>query len=430
MKIAIIGAGLSGLSTAISLRKYCKDSHLDITIYERPSRHFDKDETGTRKRQSELGAGISLQSNGLRALENLEPRLRDKVYASGFPCDHFKWKTAGGLLLGKEPVNALPISRPILIDCLMGFVPDSLFVYKTIDHVVAEGPRPVLVFADDSPDVTVDLVIGADGVGSIVRKAIFPVSEQYKPQYLGHCAVGGVLQTPIPEGLLEEPCIKFFLGSTGAFGYTGLSQSDHDKLLYFSIFDTDLPLRGEKPNPNVLLKELRERHGDWSDPMIARCLSQAEVDNVYPIFAMPELPYWGRHGCVLIGDAAHSLPSSSGQGSSQAFEDGEIFGLLLAGYLKKFDVANAVTSTIDALYAVRHRRVYKIRSMAMAWKDPERPMSLLKTLGMYCFLFIFIRVRYLMTFWESVDDWNASSEVRKYFDSQDSEDIESHSKKR
>ena len=64
----------------------------------------------------------------------------------------------------------------------------------------------------------------------------------------------------------------------------------------------------------IVTRELRKRHSGWGDPMIACCLEQADVDNVYPIFYMPDLPRWGHDRCVLVGDAAHAMTPATGQG--------------------------------------------------------------------------------------------------------------------
>lgn len=157
----------------------------------------------------------------------------------------------------------------------------------------------------------------------------------------------------------------FYMGSTGVFGYTGLTQSDMNKLLYWSIYETDLPGRGFKLDHDLMIRQLRERQGDWADPPIKQCLAKAELDNIYPIFVMPDLPYWNRDGCVLIGDAAHALPPRSGQGASQVFEDGEALALLLAGFLeKKCSPDDAISRSILGLFEVDAERVNGIKANA------------------------------------------------------------------
>lgn len=190
MKIIIIGAGLSGLSTAIALRRYVRvedGNRLTIKIYEKESQRDDPSEDREKQRLRKLGAGLGLQSNGLKVLEDLSPKLKEQVYASGFPCNHFKWKTAGDVLLSREYVDVLSISRPIIIDCLADSLSaEDTIEYKTVSEVIAsEGEKPRIKFKDGSPDETADLVIGADGVGSVVRRGLFTEhDEKYKPQYL------------------------------------------------------------------------------------------------------------------------------------------------------------------------------------------------------------------------------------------------------
>lgn len=214
----------------------------------------------------------------------------------------------------------------------------------------------------------------------------------------------------------------FFMGARGHFGYTGLSQSDKNKVLYWSIWHTDLPEHGKKPDIDKLTKELHERHHDWADPMITKCLQQGKPDNIYPIFVLPELPHWGRDGCVLVGDAAHALPPNTGQGSSQAFEDAQTLSLLLAGNMERHpgDLNEAISRSIRGLYKVRSKRVYYMRAKAMAWKDPELPMPWWKTMLLYAFLVVHVKVRYLLSFFDGgYVDWDLKGHVKAHFEAED-----------
>ncbi|KAK5088916.1 hypothetical protein LTR05_003139 [Lithohypha guttulata] len=410
MKVIIIGGGLSGLSSALALRKYITNHPLEIKVYDKP----DHAESSQRRRK--LGAGLGLQSNGLRVLDDLNTGLREKVYNAGFPCDHFIWKTSSDFALGREYVDVLPISRPFLVDCLMQCLPEDMIVYKTISRVKArDGARPVVNFEDGSPPEVADLVIGADGVGSIVRTEMFANGEAYDAQYSGMSAVGGVLNLAIPQHLIDDPSMIFVMGSGGNFGYTGLTQSDKNKLLFWSIFKTPLLKRGLDHDYDLLHEELRERHRGWTDPLIDKCIEKAAIDNVYPVFVMPALPYWGKNGCVLVGDAAHALPPRSGQGSSQAFEDGQTLALLVAGYLERHDTTLAIDKSIASLYNLRHARIDTIRTKALAWADPDMPMPQWKLYALYAFIFIMVRVNNLTSHFHSIDKWDARVEVKKHF---------------
>jgi 2-polyprenyl-6-methoxyphenol hydroxylase-like FAD-dependent oxidoreductase len=185
MKVIIVGAGLAGLSTAIALRKYIHSNPkirepLDIKIYDRSDELQITSSSETKSQSNKpgnlrnLGAGLGLQVNGLRVLNDFDPALRDEVYAAGFPCRGFTWKTSGDFLLGKEYLDVLPISRPFLVECLQAHLPEDAVIYKTISQVVIrEGQKPIIRFEDGSPDETADLIIGADGIRSIVRQGIF-----------------------------------------------------------------------------------------------------------------------------------------------------------------------------------------------------------------------------------------------------------------
>jgi len=132
--------------------------------------------------------------------------------------------------------------------------------------------------------------------------------------------------------------------------------------------------------------------------MIAQCLEHTDaIDTVYPIFYMPDLPTWGRDGCVLVGDAAHAMTPATGQGGSQAFEDGLTLGLLLANFLESRggDRSAAVEASIRGLYAIRAEHVYEIKRAGLAIKEPARPWGWGTTLAVYGFYFVMTKFKWL-----------------------------------
>ena len=205
MKIIIIGAGISGLSTALALQKYVApklhdNEPLEIKIYDESKvrssgeveyswrDHSDirnQHEGGKKKNQ---GAAISLQSNAFKVLRELDAHLADRVHASGLPCKGFTWKSRGDWVLGREDLEACLISRPVLIGCLMeALLERGIEVeYRTVREVeIRDGERPIVRFSKDGGDDEVaDLVVGADGIRSVVRKSLFGDGEEVRPKYL------------------------------------------------------------------------------------------------------------------------------------------------------------------------------------------------------------------------------------------------------
>ena len=210
----------------------------------------------------------------------------------------------------------------------------------------------------------------------------------------------------------------FFMGATGVFGYTGLTQQDHHKLLFWSVYQTDLPPRDLKHDHAALTAKLKERHKDWADPVIRKCLEEADIDTIYPIFVMPDLHHWGKDGCVLIGDAAHALPPRTGQGSSQAFEDALTLSLLLEANLDKHSQENAISRTIQGLYDVRHQRTKRLKDKALMFPEPRMPMSQAMKWVIWTVLFVLTKLAYLTSWVAIVDKWDAEEAVREYLAAQ------------
>lgn len=214
MKIIIIGAGLSGLTTALALQKYVApklkpdDQPLEIKIYDeaqiRKSGEVEyswRDHSDIRRQQNEeegedgqqktknQGAAISLQSNAFKVLRELDRDLADRVYASGLPTKGFNWKSRGDWVLGREDLEAFLVSRPVVVGCLMEAL-SSIgvdVVYRTVSTVeIVSGKRPVVRFEDDleGEGEVADLVVGADGIRSPVRKSLFGEDDEVRPRYL------------------------------------------------------------------------------------------------------------------------------------------------------------------------------------------------------------------------------------------------------
>ena len=161
----------------------------------------------------------------------------------------------------------------------------------------------------------------------------------------------------------------------------------------------------------------------WKDPVIHDILEKASVESIYPTWTTPLLPNWGTNGVVLVGDAAHGLQPTSGQGSSQSFEDGHTFTLLLKHYLDKASkghctVRQACDQAAKALYEIRGNRIAKIVEMTKKIANNKKDMPFVQEMITYFFMWLMGKlpesvVSKMMGFGE-IYNWDAETEVKKY----------------
>jgi 2-polyprenyl-6-methoxyphenol hydroxylase-like FAD-dependent oxidoreductase len=204
--------------------------------------------------------------------------------------------------------------------------------------------------------------------------------------YRNLLGVGGFLPPASHPPISEEKAMVFTFGPNGFFGYSG---SSHNDTMWWSTCEaSDVP-----PSIRLSVQDMRAqlttRHGKWKDPVIQAIIEKAEVESIYPVWTTPELPYWGKDGCVLVGDAAHALQPTSGQGSSQALEDAKTLALCLERFLSRSVEAGAssvpteeagltpneaLELTNKVYFQVRNPRISKIveRTKMMANRKKEQ----------------------------------------------------------
>ncbi|GLW48335.1 monooxygenase [Streptomyces sp. NBRC 14336] len=338
-RIAIVGAGPGGLTCARILQRH----GIAATVYDRDPGPDARDQGGTLDLHADNGqialreAGLLEEFFRLSRPEGQEMRQLDPVGTVLFhhlpePDERFKPEIDRGLL------------RSLLLDSL---APGTVRWDHALDAVdgPAEGPRR-LRFTNGTR-VECDLVIGADGAWSRVRRALSPAT----PQYTGI----SFLEAWFHDVTTRHPEIAELVGqgsAAGADGERGLfaqrNGGDHIRVYVIQRVPVDwIPAEGLTPqDTDGIRARLLERYRDWS-PRLRRLISDNDGPYVdRPIFALPVPHTWEPNPTVtLLGDAAHLMPPL-GVGVNLAMLDACELALALTRHDTVAEAVRAYESTM------------------------------------------------------------------------------------
>lgn len=257
------------------------------------------------------------------------------------------------------------------------------------------------------------------------------------------------MPTKIPDAITKHNSIVITYGPTGSFGYCCSAPEARQMVGWWSNWSVpDLP-KSNIVDPDVVRRQLKERHGTWKDPVIQNIIESTTTDRIYPIWTTPNLPHWGGNGVVLLGDAAHTLQATSGQGASQALEDSVVFTLLLRHYITKAaTVAMTAKDTVDlsikGLYEIRNPRTAYIRAQGRNLLiSSSTSNSIVLEYLFYCLLYIWTNFPIISEsplellnsdssnftlgnvisgeWFKQIHEWDAAEQVKIYLDKKNQE---------
>ncbi|KAH6615107.1 hypothetical protein C7974DRAFT_417303 [Boeremia exigua] len=466
VKIIIIGGGIAGLSAYLHLRKHydLREHELPtVTVYEShkprsaasdtslPDQTNHPNQSVSLEALSEstaiVGGGLGISPNGMRVLRDLSPDLHDRVVAQGFAADNFVFQGANGWTLGMHSTSdravrgkgdaeevCIASSRHGLWSTLRQYVTEmygeDVIKHRKVTQIVRDDGKTrqklqVHVLNEWGQEEVdhADLVIGADGVKSVVRKALFGDDETYSPIYSGQSGVGGFHNATIPSSIVDKKAMMFTFGGNGFFGYSSGAPVAKKQLMWWSTFETSSLPDTKDVDPRTIKDALFERHKHWNDPIIQDLIRNADVESIYPTWIMPELPHWGKLGMVLIGDAAHAMDPTTGQGASQALEDSQALALSLA---EIFDCERygqckptlGIDEAIDLFYKIRFPRVQKIVERGKQLAGRKASVGVVAEYTMYCFLWLLMKLPFLRKLMVGDTDresycWSAQQQIQQ-----------------
>ena len=310
----MIGGGIAGTATAIALRH----AGFAPVIYEAHERGAD-----------ERGAFLTLAVNGVNALRSLgmDPA---RVLQRGFATPAIALRGASGKVLADLPLGGpLPdgavtttIRRADLYAALRAEAEahDVPIVYGARLAGVIAGSRTVTAEFEGGRSASGALLVGADGLHSRTRQVLNPGAPA--PHYLGLLNAGGFTAGPVdgpPPGAMQM--------SFGRRAFFGWVSAPDGSVWWFANPPRKRPVEPGEFSPDAWRAHLLDLFdGEQAAGFIA---ASDEIVGPWNTRDLRRVRVWRAGRTVLVGDAAHAVAPSSGQGASMALEDAVVLGLSL-----------------------------------------------------------------------------------------------------
>jgi FAD-dependent urate hydroxylase len=343
LRILVVGAGVGGISIA---RGLLRDGH-DVTVFER------------RPDMRAAGGAVTIWSNGATVLGQLGVDMDGAgqllstlrvATPTGRPVATIDLTAIADRL--DAPVRMVP--RRVLLDRLLeGFPADRIWCGARAVGVVST-PDGVRLEFEDGSFAEGDLLIGADGLHSMVRDTVGAQSAEPT----GWCSWQGLVTLP---DIADKQVAQMIIGEHGSLGLWPAGGSDMQ--WWF-----DLPWSSDFVRPGRPIDLIRSHFAGWSDSVdrvLAALTDEDLAPSPFPHFRHP-IPHCGQGAVTLLGDAAHTMPPTLAQGTNQALLDTMVLCKALSDFRKGANGRHSSTCDLPGVlrwYENTRRRQVK----AVSW---------------------------------------------------------------
>jgi 2-polyprenyl-6-methoxyphenol hydroxylase-like FAD-dependent oxidoreductase len=340
VRIAIIGGGIGGLSTAIALRRYGFES----AVFEQAPALLD------------LGAAIALWPNAMRAFQHLG--IADKILDASGVMNEIRWLTHDGKILNQVRIDnsqtpAVAVHRADLQRILLETVPSSAI---TLAHSLLrrdEANDVTTATFSNGNLITCQFLIGADGIHSDVRNDLV---DQDGPKFRGYIVWRGI-SASAPKSLPYDAAIELYgMGKRFGIGPVG-----HGRVGWWASANTTTAAGSATDliqSEETAQDELLELFQGWYEPVL-HLIQATSTTAVLRTEASDRAASttWGMGSTTLLGDAIHPTTPNLGQGGCMAIED----AVVLARCFEKY---GATEASLRAYERVRHSRTAAITGLS------------------------------------------------------------------
>ncbi|MFK8009294.1 MAG: FAD-dependent monooxygenase [Saprospiraceae bacterium] len=320
MKITIIGAGIGGLTTAIALEQ----KGFEVEIFE------------SFPEMKRMGAGIVLANNAMRIFQRLG--LSEVIYKNSNRISSLKLVDEKLAVLTKINLIAFEkklgvhyaaIHRGTLQEILLKNLKSTqLHLGKRLKYIENYKKTIHLHFEDETTHEA-NILIGADGIHSVVRNRFFPKTTIRNAHQV---CWRGITKMNLPEKFQHE--INESWGKGTRFGIVPLADGE---VYWFALTNYKNDFRTEFQAPDL------EKMFSNYDPLISKIIRSTPIDKIIvnEINDLKPIKKWHTNNICLIGDAAHATTPNMGQGACQSIEDALALSLCLE---KEKDVEKAFSN--------------------------------------------------------------------------------------
>ncbi|SDC03620.1 salicylate hydroxylase [Raineyella antarctica] len=339
LRIAIVGAGIGGLALALALR----EKGIECTLYEAASE------------LREVGAAVGLSAASTRyfidrlglggPLEERWFEVQALIYRDGRDgrkiAEHrFDYRAR----YGAPWVGIHRVDLQVVLTGAVGM--DAIKLNKRLVDIDDSGNEAVLHFTDGT-SATADLVIGADGARSTVRRLLLGYDDAL---YSGASAFRGIVPPEQMPSMPDPEAIQFWMGpGRHCLHYPINSEGDHNFFLV-ERNPSPWPHKGWIAPTND--EEKLASFGDWA-PAIVEMVSAVSSTERWALFHRPPLSRWSKGRVTLLGDAAHAMVPHHGQGANTSIED----AIVLAEQLAAGTDLDAARAEYERLRRGRTRKI-------------------------------------------------------------------------
>ena len=348
-RIAIIGGGIGGLSAALSLLQ----AGCDVQIYEQASA------------LGEIGAGIQISPNASRILYRLGlAEALGPVAVRPIAGHQRRWDD--GRTLQRSPMGdaieaafGTPYFHFHRADLLRALIkalpPERVHLGHRFERVIDHGYEVEARFANGT-SITADVLVGADGIHSAVRAALFGAE---RPQFTGCIAYRGLVPAERVAHLELETTANNWLGPGRHFVHYFVAGR---RLLNFVAVIEQESWTGESWTDRGEVADALAAYEGWH-PQVRAIIGAVDETFIWALFDRAPLPHWSVGRVTLLGDACHAMLPFMAQGAAQSIED----GATLAACLQRFD-NDQVPAALRLYESLRLPRASKLQAMSRANK--------------------------------------------------------------